>query len=150
METNKSLTSLDISLGNPAICFIDLESIGNVISKNYAVVLKKELIKKQEYESNEQERHKRYLEIIKEQKLNDMKRDVDKKIEMMVLEEEEKLREEIQYKRSLELAQLRDAGERERYRLRRVANADNNRDNDDTNKKQQRKRRGVKTKDKKK
>jgi hypothetical protein len=149
LKTNESLTSLDISLGNPDISFIDLESIGNVINKNYSVVLKKELIKKQEYESNEPERHKRYLEIIKEQKLNDMKRHVDRKIEMMILTEEEKLRIEIQDRRSLELAQLRDAGERERFRLRRVANAKDNGDNDNRNKKQQGKKRGVKTKEKK-
>ena len=35
----------------------------------------------------------------------------------------------MRYKKSLELAQLRDAGERERYRLRRVANSKDNGDN---------------------
>ena len=35
LKTNESLTSLDISLGNPDISFIDLEAIGNVINKNY-------------------------------------------------------------------------------------------------------------------
>ena len=40
LRKNKSLISLDISLGNPNINFIDLESICNVVNRNYQVIFK--------------------------------------------------------------------------------------------------------------
>ena len=117
------MTSLDISLGNPNIEFVDLESMRKVIERNYKDVLKEEALEKERYDMQEPERHKRYLEIVKEKKLDAMKREVDTRINKMVKEEEEKIRLEVQQKRSLQLAQMRDAEERERYRLRRIANA---------------------------
>ena len=117
------MTSLDISLGNPDIEFVDLESMRKVIERNYKDVLKEEALEKERYDMQEPERHKRYLEIVKEKKLDAMKREVDTRINKMVKEEEEKIRLEVQQKRSLQLAQMRDAEERERYRLRRIANA---------------------------
>ena len=120
---NKTMTSLDISLGNPNIEFVDLESMRKVIERNYKDVLKEEALEKERYDMQEPERHKRYLEIVKEKKLDAMKREVDTRINKMVKEEEEKIRLEVQQKRSLQLAQMRDAEERERYRLRRIANA---------------------------
>ena len=126
LVSNKTMTSLDISLGNPDIEFVDLESMRKVIERNYKGVLKAEALKKERYDMQEPERHKRYLEIVKEKKLDEMKREVDKRINKMVEEEEEKLRLEAQHKLSLQLAQMRDAEERERYRLRRIANAKGN------------------------
>ena len=144
VKENKSLISLDISLGNPNINFIDLESICNVVNRNYQVVLKQETIEKKKYEENEPQRHKRYLEIKEEQEMSKMQSEIDKKIEEMVLKEEKKLKNEMRYKKSLELAQLRDAGERERYRLRRVANSKDNGDNKKKNKERGRKQKTKK------
>lgn len=120
---NKTLTSLDISLGNPNIEFVDLESMRKVVERNYKDVLKVEALEKEQYDMQEPDRHQRYLEIVKEKKLDAMKREVDERINKMVEQEEKKIRLEAQSKRSLQLAQMRDAEERERYRLRRIANA---------------------------
>ena len=144
VKENKSLISLDISLGNPNINFIDLESICNVVNRNYQVILKQEEIEKKKFEENEPQRHKRYLEIKEEQEMSKMQSEIDKKIEEMVLKEEKKMKNEMRYKKSLELAQLRDAGERERYRLRRVANSKDNGDNKKKNKERGRKQKTKK------
>ena len=66
LVSNKIMTSLDISLGNPDIEFVDLESMRKVIERNYKGVLKAEALEKERYDMQEPERHKRYLEIVKE------------------------------------------------------------------------------------
>ena len=75
--------------GKSRIEFVDLESMRKVIERNYKDVLKEEALEKERYDMQEPERHKRYLEIVKEKKLDAMKREVDTRINKMVKEEEE-------------------------------------------------------------
>ena len=77
--------------GKSDIEFVDLESMRKVIERNYKDVLKRKRLKER-YDMQEPERHKRYLEIVKEKKADEMKREVDTRINKMVKEEEEKIR----------------------------------------------------------
>ena len=53
-------------------------------------------------------------------------KDTHKRINRLLEEEEEKVRLEVQHKLSLQMAQMRDVEERERYRLCRIANVKGN------------------------
>ena len=59
---------MESPVGSCPVCLMSrvYDHLKHQENTNYTVVLKKEAIEKQKYERNEPERHKRYLEIVKE------------------------------------------------------------------------------------